>query len=243
MGRPGFQLPLLPMALAASSRRCVAPPRQFAAHDHVTHEGPCSCPPLPPPSAPRSLCARLMLPLSGRSTFGFETLVGLGGFKNLRGEFEWEGHVLELDKTDFDHGTLYEIEVETVSVARLPPPRPVAFHLLDGWPLLPVRQEDGGDCHGRGDRHDLHSRDGYPWASMCQGEGCLPGHSLAGLGGCHLPPFSVPVCLKDGDSGGGAQAEPEVLRPKLEAFLADKGISFAYSTTSKFANFRNKTLD
>jgi len=86
-----------------------------------------------------------------RSTFGFEGLKCLGGFRNLRREYAWEDHVLELDKTQFEHGTVYEIEVETT--------------------------------------------------------------------------------------------EPEQLRDKLEPFLAEKGIAFAQSTTSKFANFIKKTLE
>lgn len=42
------------------------------------------------------------------------SLVALGGFQNQRDVYEWEGHTLELDETKFEHGTLYEIEVETV---------------------------------------------------------------------------------------------------------------------------------
>ena len=38
----------------------------------------------------------------------------LGGFKNERMDFDWEGFKLELDETQFDWGTVYEIEVETV---------------------------------------------------------------------------------------------------------------------------------
>ena len=38
------------------------------------------------------------------------------------------------------------------------------------------------------------------------------------------------------------QSEPERLRSELEAFLSQQGIGFTYSQTSKFANFRNKTL-
>jgi hypothetical protein len=41
--------------------------------------------------------------------------VCIGGFRNRRQEYEWEGVVLELDETYFEHGTLYEIECETVS--------------------------------------------------------------------------------------------------------------------------------
>ena len=37
-------------------------------------------------------------------------------FRNQRNDFKWEGLKLELDKTMFSHGTLYEVEVESVSV-------------------------------------------------------------------------------------------------------------------------------
>lgn len=47
--------------------------------------------------------------------FGMTSLVSLGGFRNQRDCYSWGGHVLELDETDFEHGTLYEIECETVS--------------------------------------------------------------------------------------------------------------------------------
>lgn len=40
-------------------------------------------------------------------------LVSLGSFFNLRREYIWRGHVLELDQTSFPWGTLYEIEAET----------------------------------------------------------------------------------------------------------------------------------
>eukprot|EP00191_Tetraselmis_sp_GSL018_P003835 CAMPEP_0177599954 /NCGR_PEP_ID=MMETSP0419_2-20121207/13318_1 /TAXON_ID=582737 /ORGANISM="Tetraselmis sp., Strain GSL018" /LENGTH=251 /DNA_ID=CAMNT_0019092821 /DNA_START=242 /DNA_END=997 /DNA_ORIENTATION=- len=86
-----------------------------------------------------------------RSNFGFKSLVCLGGFRNLRREFDWEGHLLELDKTTYEHGTLYEVEVETEN--------------------------------------------------------------------------------------------PAELQVKLEEFLRASGVSFSHSTTSKFANFRNKTLE
>lgn len=50
-------------------------------------------------------------------------LKSLGGFKNVRSDFDWEGFKLELDETKFDWGTVYEIEVETVSAqaACIPP--------------------------------------------------------------------------------------------------------------------------
>jgi len=45
---------------------------------------------------------------------GFTELVCSGGFRNRRQVYDWEGFTLELDETRFEHGTLYEIEVETV---------------------------------------------------------------------------------------------------------------------------------
>jgi hypothetical protein len=42
----------------------------------------------------------------------------MGGFKNQREVFSWEGETLELDETKYEHGTLYEIECETVGDAR-----------------------------------------------------------------------------------------------------------------------------
>lgn len=44
---------------------------------------------------------------------GMKHLVCLGGFKNQREVFEWEGQTLELDETQYEWGTLYEIECET----------------------------------------------------------------------------------------------------------------------------------
>ena len=78
-------------------------------------------------------------------------LICLGGFHNVRKEYEWEGHLLELDETKYEWGTVYELECETI--------------------------------------------------------------------------------------------EPEVMREKLENLLTQHSVSFKYSTTTKFANFRNKTLE
>jgi uncharacterized protein YjbK len=78
-------------------------------------------------------------------------LTCLGGFHNVRKEYEWEGNLLELDETRYEWGTVYELECETV--------------------------------------------------------------------------------------------EPEVVREKLEKLLTQHSVSFKYSTTTKFANFRNKTLE
>eukprot|EP01024_Parvocaulis_polyphysoides_P054621 TRINITY_DN5525_c0_g6_i1.p2 TRINITY_DN5525_c0_g6~~TRINITY_DN5525_c0_g6_i1.p2 ORF type:complete len:198 (-),score=33.02 TRINITY_DN5525_c0_g6_i1:332-925(-) len=40
-------------------------------------------------------------------------LVCLGGFKNIRKVHSWEELVLEVDETNYDWGTLYEVECET----------------------------------------------------------------------------------------------------------------------------------
>ncbi|KAL6768315.1 hypothetical protein ACKKBF_B38650 [Auxenochlorella protothecoides x Auxenochlorella symbiontica] len=48
-----------------------------------------------------------------KQQYGLKGLKGLGGFRNVRQEFDWEGLVLELDQTRFDHGTVYELEAET----------------------------------------------------------------------------------------------------------------------------------
>ncbi|KAF5185266.1 Triphosphate tunel metalloenzyme [Thalictrum thalictroides] len=39
--------------------------------------------------------------------------VCLGGFRNVRGVYDWKGLKLELDETQFDFGTCYEIECES----------------------------------------------------------------------------------------------------------------------------------
>lgn len=46
----------------------------------------------------------------GVSEKGF---VCLGGFRNVRGVYEWKGLKLELDETMYDFGTCYEIECES----------------------------------------------------------------------------------------------------------------------------------
>ncbi len=42
-------------------------------------------------------------------------LVCLGGFKNLRQDYNYKGLKMELDETSYEWGTCYEIEIETVS--------------------------------------------------------------------------------------------------------------------------------
>jgi len=39
------------------------------------------------------------------------------------------------------------------------------------------------------------------------------------------------------------QEDPEPTKAKLEAFLESKGIPYKYGTKTKFANFRQKTLE
>lgn len=95
------------------------------------------------PSLPGRTAAEYGVPPGG--------FVGLGGFRNVRDVFLWEGETLELDETLYDWGTLYELECETT--------------------------------------------------------------------------------------------QPEVVKPRLEALLRGAGVAFRDSTTSKFANFRLRTLD
>ncbi|KAF7152189.1 hypothetical protein RHSIM_Rhsim01G0054900 [Rhododendron simsii] len=45
---------------------------------------------------------------------GGEGFVCLGGFRNVRGVYDWNGLVLEVDETFYDFGTCYEIECESV---------------------------------------------------------------------------------------------------------------------------------
>lgn len=48
-----------------------------------------------------------------KEEFGVKQFVGLGGFKNVRNVYEWNGVQLEVDETIYDFGTCYEIECET----------------------------------------------------------------------------------------------------------------------------------
>lgn len=43
----------------------------------------------------------------------------LGGFRNVRNVYNWEGYKIELDETHFEFGTNYEIEVETSEPERV----------------------------------------------------------------------------------------------------------------------------
>lgn len=48
-----------------------------------------------------------------KEEFGVSEFVGLGGFENVRGVFEWKGLKLEVDETKYGFGTCYEIECES----------------------------------------------------------------------------------------------------------------------------------
>ncbi|KAK4436251.1 Triphosphate tunnel metalloenzyme 3 [Sesamum alatum] len=48
-----------------------------------------------------------------KEEFGVETFVGLGGFRNVRNVFMWEGVKLEVDEAKYDFGEMYEVECET----------------------------------------------------------------------------------------------------------------------------------
>ena len=55
-------------------------------------------------------------PLIGKLKSQFELkkgLVALGGFHNLRKEYQWRGNLLELDQSSYPWGTLHELECET----------------------------------------------------------------------------------------------------------------------------------
>ncbi|KAI4379264.1 hypothetical protein MLD38_005584 [Melastoma candidum] len=48
-----------------------------------------------------------------REEFRVNELVCLGGFRNVRGVYEWKGLKLELDETEYSFGTTYELECES----------------------------------------------------------------------------------------------------------------------------------
>ncbi|XVE89035.1 hypothetical protein DITRI_Ditri19aG0117700 [Diplodiscus trichospermus] len=48
-----------------------------------------------------------------KGEFAVDELVCLGGFKNVRGVYDWKGLKLELDETIYDFGVSYEIECES----------------------------------------------------------------------------------------------------------------------------------
>lgn len=42
-----------------------------------------------------------------------EQLVALGGFKNVRKVVPWQGETLEIDETQYEWGSVFEVECET----------------------------------------------------------------------------------------------------------------------------------
>lgn len=57
-----------------------------------------------------------------------DNFVCLGGFRNVRNVYDWEGVKLELDETHYAFGTTYEIECETTDPERF---RQLLGELLD----------------------------------------------------------------------------------------------------------------
>ncbi|BBN15182.1 hypothetical protein MPTK1_6g17650 [Marchantia polymorpha subsp. ruderalis] len=51
--------------------------------------------------------------------FACEDFVCLGGFRNVRTVFNWEGLKIELDETQYDFGTTYEVECESTDPERV----------------------------------------------------------------------------------------------------------------------------
>lgn len=56
---------------------------------------------------------RIIQRVKSEYAIGEEGFVLLGGFRNLRGVYEWRGFKLELDETHFDFGRCFEIECES----------------------------------------------------------------------------------------------------------------------------------
>lgn len=56
---------------------------------------------------------RIIQRVKSEYAIGEKGFVCLGGFRNLRGVYEWKGLKLELDETHYDFGTGYEIECES----------------------------------------------------------------------------------------------------------------------------------
>ena len=162
---------------------------------------PCPCNPPPP----------------DRKT-GIHSLVCLGGFRNLRQEYAWEGLTLELDETFFKQGTLYEIECETVGG--------------EGVECQTVGVKRCGDCVPR----PLS----YWWAA--RGPACV--YSLPPLAPFPSPLTRVHMPHKSPllPSPPPLQDQPQAVRDKLEALLNSQSIPFSYSKVSKFANFIKKSL-
>ncbi|KAM3232752.1 Triphosphate tunel metalloenzyme 3 [Capsicum annuum] len=68
--------------------------------------------------------SRIMRRVREEYGIGEKGLVCLGGFRNVRAVYEWNGLKLELDETNYDFGNNYEIECESCDPER-------AKHLLE----------------------------------------------------------------------------------------------------------------
>lgn len=73
----------------------------------VSHARACIAEPCRLPSLDCALIRKVV------SDYNCNEFVCLGGFRNVRNVFDWQGLTLELDETQFDFGTCYEIECET----------------------------------------------------------------------------------------------------------------------------------
>lgn len=60
---------------------------------------------------------------------------------------------------------------------------------------------------------------------------------------CPFSQLSNPALPPPADPLAGQQTEPERLRQELEEYLTQLEVPHSYSTTTKFANFRNRTLE
>lgn len=49
-----------------------------------------------------------------KEEFGVKSFVGLGGFRNVRNVYEWNGVKLEVDEVKYDFGDMYEVECESL---------------------------------------------------------------------------------------------------------------------------------
>lgn len=54
-----------------------------------------------------------------KEEFGIKGFVGLGGFRNVRNVYEWNGVKLEVDEVNYDFGDMYEVECESVEPERV----------------------------------------------------------------------------------------------------------------------------
>ncbi|XVF74781.1 hypothetical protein PTKIN_Ptkin13bG0139300 [Pterospermum kingtungense] len=73
---------------------------------------------LPNPKGLLELTSSSQIMTRVKGEFGVDDLVCLGGFKNVRGVYDWKGLKLELDETIYDFGVSYEIECESTEPER-----------------------------------------------------------------------------------------------------------------------------